>query len=210
MMNNAILMMVDKDAVGTEVYEMLQMMNKTTEEVFLLLDNLLKWAKRRLNKQRIFKQNVDIHEIIRSTASLYSTMAEQKKIRITTEGIDGEAIGFVDEDMMKTVVRNLVSNAMKFCFEGGEIHIASVQEGDFIHVSVKDNGKGIKKEDQAKVLDEDTHFTTFGTNNEKGSGLGLMLCKDFVMQHDGKLWFESEEGKGTTFHFTMKVFNQES
>ena len=93
---------------------------------------------------------------------------------------------------------------------GGEIHIASAQEGDFIHVSVKDNGKGIKKEDQAKVLDEDTHFTTFGTNNEKGSGLGLMLCKDFVMQHDGKLWFESEEGKGTTFHFTMKVFNQES
>lgn len=210
MMNNALLMMVDKDAVGTEVYEMLQMMNKTTEEVFLLLDNLLKWAKRRLNKQRIFKQNVDIHEIIRSTASLYATMAEQKKIRITTEGIDGEAVGLVDEDMMKTVVRNLISNAMKFCFEGGEIHIASVQEGDFIHVSVKDNGKGIKKEDQAKVLDEDTHFTTFGTNNEKGSGLGLMLCKDFVMQHDGKLWFESEEGKGTTFHFTMKVFNQES
>ena len=145
MMNNALLMMVDKDAVGTEVYEMLQMMNKTTEEVFLLLDNLLKWAKRRLNKQRIFKQNVDIHEIIRSTASLYSTMAEQKKIRITTEGIDGEAIGFVDEDMMKTVVRNLVSNAMKFCFEGGEIHIASVQEGDFIHVSVKDNGCRIQR-----------------------------------------------------------------
>ena len=80
---------------------------------------------------------------------------------------------------------------------------------DFVVVSVKDSGKGIKKEDQGKLLRPNTHFTSYGTNNEKGSGLGLMLCKDFVEQLGGKLWFDSEDGKGTTFYFSLKVSNQE-
>ena len=76
---------------------------------------------------------------------------------------------------------------------------------------IRDSGKGIKKEDQDKLLKQDSHFTTYGTKNEKGSGLGLMLCKDFVELHGGKLWFESEgEGKGTTFLFSMKALNQEA
>lgn len=112
--------------------------------------------------------------------------------------------------MLKTIIRNLISNAMKFSFEGGTITLSSRSEGDFVTVSVKDTGKGIKKEDQDKLLKQDSHFTTYGTKNEKGSGLGLMLCKDFVELHGGKLWFESEgEGKGTTFQFSMKALNQE-
>ena len=79
----------------------------------------------------------------------------------------------------------------------------------FLPWRVKDSGKGIKKEDQGKLLRSNTHFTSYGTNNEKGSGLGLMLCKDFVEQLGGKLWFDSEEGKGTTFYFSLKVSNQE-
>ena len=82
--------------------------------------------------------------------------------------------------MLKTIIRNLISNAMKFSFEGGTITLSSRSEGDFVTVSVKDTGKGIKKEDQDKLLKQDSHFTTYGTKNEKGSGLGLMLCKDFV------------------------------
>ena len=110
----------------------------------------------------------------------------------------------------KTIIRNLVSNAMKFSFEGGTITVSSRSEGDLVTVRVKDTGKGIKKEDQDKLLKQDSHFTTYGTKNEKGSGLGLMLCKDFVELHGGKLWFESEgEGKGTTFPFSMKALNQE-
>ena len=185
MMNNAILMMVDKERVGDEVYEMIQMMNKTSEEIFLLLDNLLKWAKNRLNKQHVYKQQTDINSIIDSTAEMYVPMAAQKGVKIILENLDKELVGLVDIDMLKTIIRNLISNAMKFSFEGGTITLSSRSEGDFVTVSVKDTGKGIKKEDQDKLLKQDSHFTTYGTKNEKGSGLGLMLCKDFVELHGG-------------------------
>lgn len=205
MMNNAILMMVDKKQVSEEVYEMLQMMNKTSEEIFQLLDNLLKWAKNRLNKQNIYKQQADINSIVSSTAQIFIPVAAQKEITIVTEGLEKELMGSIDIDMIKTVVRNLISNAVKFSYANGTIGIATRTDGDLVIVSVKDSGKGIKKEDQDKLLKQNTHFTSYGTNNEKGSGLGLMLCKDFVELHEGKLWFESEEGKGTTFYFSMKI-----
>lgn len=209
MMNNAILMMVDEEKVGPEIFEMLQMMNKTSEDIFLLLDNLLKWAKNRLNKQHIYKQQTDVNSIIDSTAEIYIPIAKQKEVSIVLDGLDHELMGSVDIDMLKTVVRNLISNAMKFSFAGGKITISTRSENDLIIISVKDTGKGIKKEDQGKLLKQNTHFTTYGTNNEKGSGLGLMLCKDFVELHGGKLWFESEEGKGTTFFFSLNALNQE-
>lgn len=204
MMNNAICMMVDKEKVGEEVYDMIQMMNKTSEEIFLLLDNLLKWAKNRLNKQNIYKQLTDINVIIDSTVEIYIPMAAQKGITIIPQGLDKEMNGMVDIDMLKTIIRNLVSNAIKFSQAGGSIEISTRKDGDMVEVSVKDSGVGIKKEDQEKLLRPNTHFTTYGTSNEKGSGLGLMLCKDFVELHGGKLWFESEEGKGTTFFFTLQ------
>lgn len=209
MMNNAVSMMVDKDKIGPEVYEMIQMMNKTSEEIFLLLDNLLKWAKNRLNKQRIYKQPTDINSIIDSTVEIYIPVAAQKEVKIVPEGLGEELDGVVDIDMLKTIVRNLVSNAIKFSEPGGSVVVKTRKDGDFVEVSVKDNGIGIKPEDQDKLLKPNTHFTTYGTSNEKGSGLGLMLCKDFVELHDGKLWFESEQGEGTTFFFTLKAFNQE-
>lgn len=210
MMNNAILMMVDKNQISPEVFEMLQMMNKTSEEIFLLLDNLLKWAKNRLKKQNIYKQITDINSVISSTAEIYYPMAEQKGITIHLSDMDKELIGSIDIDMIKTVVRNLISNAIKFSFAGGIIDVSTVVDGDNVIVHVKDTGKGIRKEDQEKVLKANTNFTSYGTNNEKGSGLGLMLCKDFVELHDGKLWFESEEGKGSTFSFTMKALNNDA
>lgn len=209
MMNNAILMMVDKSQISNEVYEMLQMMNKTSEEIFLLLDNLLKWAKNRLNKQSIYKQPVDINSIIDSTAEIFVPMAAQKGITISVQNMDSELMGVVDIDMLKTIVRNIISNAIKFSYDKGVITVSSQVEGEFVIVSIKDSGKGIKKEDQDKLLKQNTHFTSYGTNNEKGSGLGLMLCKDFVELHGGKLWFESEEGKGTTFFFSLHALGQE-
>ncbi len=208
MMNNAVLMMVDKTKVSSEVFEMLQMMNKTSEELFQLLDNLLKWVRNRLNKQKIFKQESDINAIIRSTVDLFVPVAAQKHITIKKEGFEQSLTAFFDVDMVQTIVRNIMSNAVKFSFENGTIFVNSKAEGDNLIVSIKDAGKGIKQEDQDKILNPKVQFTTYGTNNEKGSGLGLMLCQDFVEMHNGKLWFESEEGKGTTFIFSLNVLNQ--
>ena len=92
-------------------------------------------------------------------------------------------------------------------FSSFSAHISQLSAGNACNILY--SGKGIKKEDQGKLLRPNTHFTSYGTNNEKGSGLGLMLCKDFVEQLGGKLWFDSEEGKGTTFYFSLKVSNQE-
>lgn len=205
MMNNAISSMVTKDQVGSDVYEMLQMMNKTSEEIFLLLDNLLKWAKNRLNKQSVCTQFIDINNQISTTTDVYVSMAAQKGITVKLEGFEKELNGMADIDMLKTIIRNLLSNAIKFCNSGDTITISTKKEDNYIIVSIKDTGVGIKKEDQEKLLKDKVNFTTYGTNNEKGSGLGLMLCKDFVALHDGKLWFESEEGKGTTFFFSIKA-----
>lgn len=205
MMNNAISSMISKDKIGDDVYEMIQMMNKTSEEIFLLLDNLLKWAKNRLNRQIISRQLTDVNELITSTTDIYKPMARQKGLTIEFENTSQTESAMVDVEMIKTIVRNLISNAIKFSKPGGSIVLSEKKEGGYIIVSVKDSGVGIKKEDQPKILEEKTHFTTYGTDNEKGSGLGLMLCKDFVEQHEGKLWFESEEGKGTTFRFSLKV-----
>ena len=117
-------------------------------------------------------------------------------------------MGSTDIDMVKTIVRNWFQRS-QVQLRKSLITVSTKTDGDFVVVSVKDSGKGIKKEDQGKLLRPNTHFTSYGTNNEKGSGLGLMLCKDFVEQLGGKLWFDSEEGKGTTFYFSLKVSNQE-
>lgn len=203
MMNNAILMMVDEQQVGKDVYEMLQMMNKTSEEIFLLLDNLLKWAKNRLDKQIVFKQITDVNGIIDSTAQIYLPVAEQKGITLEIKNMDKELQGFVDIDMLKTVIRNLVSNALKFSYNGGIVTVDTQTKENEIVVSVKDTGKGMTNEEIDKLMNQNVNFTTYGTNNEKGSGLGLMLCKDFIKLHNGELRVESEPDKGSTFSFTL-------
>lgn len=107
--------------------------------------------------------------------------------------------------MMKTVLRNLLSNAIKFSYTGGRIDVDCREENGFLTVIVKDRGQGISEEHQQGLLDDGLHFISYGTQKEKGSGLGLQLCKDFVRMNHGKLWFESKEGKGTTFYFSVPV-----
>ena len=109
----------------------------------------------------------------------------------------------IDIEMIKSVIRNLLSNAVKFSHKDSEINVAIEVAEDKVVVSVADHGRGIKKEDQPKLLQEATHFTTFGTNSEEGSGLGLLLCRDFVRKNGGELWFESEENVGSRFSFSI-------
>jgi signal transduction histidine kinase len=108
-----------------------------------------------------------------------------------------------DEKMLRTVIRNLVSNAIKFTPKGGTINIKAIKTEDAVQVSVSDTGVGMEQETVDKLFKIETSFTSRGTENEKGTGLGLLLCKEFLEKHGGNIWIESEIGKGSTFTFSI-------
>jgi two-component system sensor histidine kinase/response regulator len=111
--------------------------------------------------------------------------------------------------MLKTVMRNLVSNAIKFSNNGGAININAIQNSENVTISVSDNGVGIPPDNLAKLFDISQVLTTKGTAEETGTGLGLLLCKEFVERHGGKIWVESEEGKGSEFRFTLAIITKQ-
>jgi two-component system sensor histidine kinase/response regulator len=208
MVLNMLIINLPPETIGEEMHELLTVANQTTEETFALLDNLLKWTKSQIGRLKIVYQDVNIIEILQSVMDIFNMVADVKGISINLDAPD-RMLARADIDMIKTVVRNLLSNAIKFSRENSTITISAKQEGNMAIVSVKDTGCGIAEEDQSKLLHTDTHFSTFGTNNEEGSGLGLLLCQDFVEKNNGKLWFTSKKGEGSTFSFSIPLKEEE-
>ena len=204
MVLNMLILNLPSEKIGAEMYELLTMANQTTEDVFSLLDNLLKWTKSQIGKLNVVYQDVDLVEVTDGVIEIFSMVASLKKIRIREMKPEKMMVN-ADIDMLKTVVRNLLSNAIKFSKENSEVLVKMEEVDGMAVVSVQDYGCGIREEGQKKLLHTDTHFSTFGTNNEEGSGLGLLLCKDFVVKNGGKLWFTSKEGEGSIFSFSIPV-----
>lgn len=204
MVLNMLILNLLSEKIGAEMYELLTMANQTTEDVFSLLDNLLKWTKSQIGKLNVVYQDVDLVEVTDGVIEIFSMVASLKKIRIREMKPEKMMVN-ADIDMLKTVVRNLLSNAIKFSKENSEVLVKMEEVDGMAVVSVQDYGCGISEEGQKKLLHTDTHFSTFGTNNEEGSGLGLLLCKDFVVKNGGKLWFTSKEGEGSIFSFSIPV-----
>lgn len=204
MVLNMLILNLPSEKIGAEMYELLAMANQTTEDVFSLLDNLLKWTKSQIGKLNVVYQDVDLVEVTDGVIEIFSMVASLKKIRIREMKPEKMMVN-ADIDMLKTVVRNLLSNAIKFSKENSEVLVKMEEVDGMAVVSVQDYGCGISEEGQKKLLHTDTHFSTFGTNNEEGSGLGLLLCKDFVVKNGGKLWFTSKEGEGSIFSFSIPV-----
>ena len=204
MVLNMLILNLPSEKIGAEMYELLTMANQTTEDVFSLLDNLLKWTKSQIGKLNVVYQDVDLVEVTDGVIEIFSMVASLKKIRIREMKPEKMMVN-ADIDMLKTVVRNLLSNAIKFSKENSELLVKMEEVDGMAVVSVQDYGCGISEEGQKKLLHTDTHFSTFGTNNEEGSGLGLLLCKDFVVKNGGKLWFTSKEGEGSIFSFSIPV-----
>lgn len=205
MVLNMLILNIPDSVIGKEMYEMLDLANRTTEDVFTLLDNLLKWTKSQIGRVVVARQHFDIYGIIEDAASIFEMGAKIKNISITVEkeSPEKEIEVNADSDLLKTIMRNLISNAVKFTEDGGYIIIRVEEENDSVKVSVIDNGCGISDEMKGKLFNLEEHTSTFGTNNEEGSGLGLLLCKDFAVKNGGDLWFESEVGKGSKFTFTV-------
>jgi len=204
MVLNMMVLGLSEDVIGKEMYQMLQMVNHSTEDVFSLLDNLLKWTKSQIGKLNVVYQDFRIDEVVEGVLDIFSLVSKSKNIQLVNDSIDTVTV-HADVDMVKTILRNLLSNALKFSYEGSQIIIGSQMETDKVIVSVKDSGKGMSAEDKEKLLKTETHFSRYGTNNEEGSGLGLLLCQDFAIKNGGDLWFESEEGKGSTFFFSIPL-----
>ena len=202
MLLNTIMMSVEKDKIDPDIFDMLEMSNKTSEEVFSLLDNLLKWTKSQLGKLTVIPQKLDISGLADGVVEVMNSVAEVKHIKLIRTDHESFFV-YVDIEMIKSILRNLISNAVKFSNPDSEIKVGIKAEDGKVIVSVTDSGKGIQKEDQHKLLKDSTHFTTYGTNSEEGSGLGLLLCRDFARKNGGELWFESEENLGSVFSFSL-------
>ena len=196
------------ETIGGEMYELLTMANQTTEDVFSLLDNLLKWTKSQIGKLKVVYQELNMVEVVEGVSEIFTMVAGLKNIKIVQDMPVVPVVVRADIDMLKTVIRNLISNAIKFSNEGSEVLVSLTEEDGMAIVSVKDSGCGIDEENQKKLLHTDTHFSTFGTNNEEGSGLGLLLCQDFIVKNGGKLWFTSKKGEGSTFSFSVPLLEK--
>lgn len=167
-----------------------------------LLDNLLFWAKTQMEGLKANQRSFDLQPLLVQNKRLVADRASKKKITLVTERTDGPILVYADEVMIDIVIRNLVDNAIKFCGEGDTIFLSSAPVPEGIAVTIKDTGKGIAREDQAKIFTS-ISYTTTGTSHEKGSGLGLSLCKELIEKNNGKIVFESTPGKGTSFIFTL-------
>lgn len=194
---------VKKESIGDDMFELLNMANRLTDDSFSLLDNLLKWTKSQTGRlNTVFQDNVDLMNMITGVVEVQRGVASLKNVRLNLLGSTGRSAR-IDIDMAKTSLRNLISNAIKFSYENSEIDVGIEEQDDRVLIYVRDYGTGISEDNQEKLFKPDSHFTSFGTDNEEGSGLGLLLCNEFVMRNGGTLRFTSKEGAGSTFTFDI-------
>ena len=193
---------------GDQYKKTIQDLLRTTDEVFSLLDNLLNWASSESGNLKNIAENIRLKEAVVSIVNLYQAGVASKKINLELQ-IDPEHVVVADMNMIKTIIRNLFSNAIKFTLPGGTITFASWAEGDTIKIGVSDTGSGMTPDVIRKILDPNQFFTTAGLNKESGNGLGLKLCTDFVRKNGGKLWIESTPGSGTTVFFTLPARHED-
>ena len=203
MVLNLVVASCSPEQVGPELFELLDKANRESEEVHDLLDNLLKWTKSQTGRLSVVIQDLDLNDIIPGVVDIFEMIAATKHIKLDLQMPQEPVIVTADNDMMKTVLRNFLSNAIKFSSENSSIEIATEVEGDFAKVSVRDHGVGIAADRIGSIFHKGE--TTYGTGGEEGSGLGLQLCQDFARKNGGDCFVESTEGEGSTFSFTIPI-----
>lgn len=200
---SAILDLLDKKQVTQEEF------TKLTKELRIqfnhtktLINNLLDWTLLQMDKLRIQAEKIDVRTMVDENFKLLSSLHLKQTQMINK--IEPGTIALADTNMINLVFRNLILNGIKFTEHGGEIEVASKSDKDFYIISIHDNGVGITPEVQKILFDKTSGYSTRGTANEKGTGLGLILCKEFVERNGGTIWLESKLGEGSTFYFTIK------
>jgi two-component system sensor histidine kinase/response regulator len=194
------------NALDEGVVNLLKDLYLLSDNAFNLLENLLNWAKSQSGGIVCRPQMENISYVTKNVMALFSLQAESKKINLTYEGKD-VVEGFFDPELISVVVRNLVSNALKFTPHGGSVKIiakhATENNNERLLISVADTGTGMSPEIVDNLVNKNIHYTTYGTDNEKGSGLGFQLCKEFVALNNGYIWIESLPSSGSTFNVSL-------
>ena len=176
--------------------------NSSAKHAFNLLENLLEWARMQQGKILFEPKTFLLNGLVNAEIDLQKNIADQKAIALIND-IHKHIILSADENMIRTIIRNLISNAIKFTPKNGKVTVEAKSDNGQLLISVSDTGIGMKKEIIEKLFKIETSFTSRGTENEKGSGLGLLLCKEFVEKHEGTILVESEPGKGSMFQFSI-------
>jgi signal transduction histidine kinase len=189
-----------------EIEEIAGNINKSAKITNKLLEDILIWARTQQGSIPFSPRNLSLSAMCRNVLEVHNPSANAKNITIYNSASDNLNV-YADPDMLKTILLNLISNSIKFTNTGGKITINVEELSENITISVSDTGIGIPPENLAKLFDISEVMTTKGTAYETGTGLGLLLCKEFVEKHGGKIWVESEVGQGSEFKFTLPVFN---
>lgn len=192
----------EKDYAGIERYA--QIIQDSSEQALGILQNILEWSRSQTGRLSFSPEKIDITKEIREAAELLHSTALHKSISMYLNTASQQWV-HADKAMIDIVLRNLISNAIKFTQREGEIEISAKQIGEDLVVSIIDNGVGISEEAISKLFRIDSTHSTFGTQNEKGTGLGLILCKELIDKHNGRIWVESEINKGSEFYFSIPM-----
>lgn len=196
-----IVLLNDSEFITPQEFKMLlNGLKHNVDQTYDLLDNLLLWSKSQMKGFVVRRDGISIHDLVAETTALLLSAAEKKKINIIND-IDEHLFAKGDEDMIKLVLRNLISNAIKFTGEGGCITVRSKLENHNVLISVTDTGVGMDVVQQSEVFKYSQ--SKDGTHDEKGAGLGLMICKEFVEKNHGRIWIDSKLGRGSTFTFSL-------
>ncbi len=184
--------------------ELISMINESSRQTYNLLTNLLGWARSQLGKVDFNPEDLDLNEVANQITYTLKNFANSKGVIVKNE-IDEKIQAYADRNMIATVLRNLVSNSIKFCGKDDNITIRAEKNHEKIIMSVNDSGMGMNESIKNKLFKIEEQSSRPGTKEEKGTGLGLILCKEFVEKNGGSIWVESEENKGTTFYFTLPM-----
>ncbi len=198
---------IGKDTFSREeIKDGLALLGKTAKTVYTLLENLLTWARLQRGAIEFFPQEMLLEHTVAEVLDLFESNKTHKQIRLNNL-VPTSSLVYADMNMLNTVLRNLVSNALKFTEPGGKIEVSARlhEDEEYIEVSVSDSGVGMSREDRQKLFRIDIKHSEVGTAGERGTGLGLILCKELVEQNDGTIRVESELGKGTSFIFSVPV-----
>ncbi|MDA3821564.1 MAG: ATP-binding protein, partial [Bacteroidales bacterium] len=185
--------------------EMIEIISDSAANFYNLLDNLLSWSRSQRGTLKLKPQMTNLVNLINNKIELLHFQAINKNIQVECECRTEEILLELDSDLMNIVIQNLLTNAIKFTPIGGKIEVNCTIENKHLIAYFRDNGIGMSEEDAEKLFNPNVHFSTSGTENEKGTGLGMTICKDFIALHHGEIWVESELGKGSTFFIKLPL-----